>query len=166
MVALESQYHNKCLVDLYNRARIHKTQEMRGNNEEIVLTGIAFAEVVMYTEEARIDDSTAPVFQLADLADMYRPRMEQLGIKLDARVYTTRLKERLFAQIPHLQVQTEGWDVILAFSDDTGAAPTKACEWGSDSDAVHLGHTVKFVPFTGFQEGCQRNSMPNLLLAL
>ena len=35
MVALESQYHNKCLVGLYNRARKHKTQEMRGNDDAL-----------------------------------------------------------------------------------------------------------------------------------
>ena len=48
-------------------------------------------------------------------------------------------------------------------------------EWGSDSDAMHLGRAAKIVgrhvfdeqkPFIGFQEGCQRDSVPNLLLAL
>ena len=70
--------------------------------------------------------------------------MEQFGIKLDARVNTTRLKKRLFAQIPDLQAQTEGRD-LLAFSDDIGAGLTKVCEWGSDSDAVHLSHAAKIV---------------------
>ena len=175
MVALESKYHDKCLVSLYNHARKQKTQEMRETDEEKVLSGIAFAEVVMYIEEARLDDSTAPVFKLADLAHLYRSRMEQLGIKLDARVNTTRLKERLLAQIPDLHVQTQGRDVLLTFSDDIGAALTKACEWDSDSDAVHLDHAAKIVrrhmfdelkPFTGIQEGCQRDSVPNLLLVL
>jgi hypothetical protein len=101
--------------------------------------------------------------------------MEQLGIKLDTRVNTIRLKERLLAQIPDLQAQTQGRNVLLAFSDNIGAALAKACEWDNDSDAVHLGHAAQIVhchmfveqkPFTGFQEGCQRESVPNLLLAL
>ena len=79
------------------------------------------------------------------------------------------------AQIPNLQAHSQGRDVLLAFSDDIGAALTKACEWDSDSDAVHLAHAAKVVrrhmfdelgPFIGFQEGCQRDSVPNLLLAL
>jgi len=37
---------------------------MRGNDEEKVLSGIAFAEVVMYIDETRIDDSTAQVVKL------------------------------------------------------------------------------------------------------
>ncbi|CAL8310973.1 unnamed protein product [Merluccius merluccius] len=72
-----------------------------------------------------------------------RSRMEQLGIKLNVRVNTTRLKERLLAQIPDLQAHTQGRDVLLTFSDDIGAALTKACEWDSDSDAVHLAHAAK-----------------------
>ena len=76
-----------------------------------------------------------------DVADMYRSRMEQLGIKLDARVNTTSLKERLFAQFPDLQAQTE-----------SGGALTKSCEWGSDIDAVHLGHAAKCVRRHMFDE--------------
>uniref|UniRef100_UPI00358FEB60 uncharacterized protein isoform X2 n=1 Tax=Myxine glutinosa TaxID=7769 RepID=UPI00358FEB60 len=174
MIALESKYHNKCLVGLYNRVRKHKTQEKQGTDEEKMLSGIAFAEVVMYIEESRFDDSTAPVFKLADLSDLYRSRMEQLGIKLESKVNTTRLKERLLAQIPDLQAQPQGRDVLLAFSDDIGAALTKACEWDSDSDAVYLGraanivrrHMFELKPFTGFHEGCQRDSVLKLLLAL
>ena len=108
MAALEYKYHNMCLVGLYNHARKHKTQEMCGNGEEKMLSGVAFAEVVMYIGEARIDDSTAPIFKLADLADMYRSRMEQLGIKFDGRVNTTRLKERLFAQTLTCKLRLRG----------------------------------------------------------
>ncbi len=41
MITLEAKYHTKCLVGLYNCARKHKTQEMRGPNEKKVLSGIA-----------------------------------------------------------------------------------------------------------------------------
>ncbi len=51
----------------------------------------SLAEIVMYIEETHFDDSTAPVFRLADLAQLYSSRMEQLGIELDVRVNTTRL---------------------------------------------------------------------------
>jgi hypothetical protein len=61
MVALEAKYHAKCLVSLYNRARKHQSR-MPDTNKEKVLSGIAFAEVVMYIEEARLDDNIAPGF--------------------------------------------------------------------------------------------------------
>ena len=166
MIALKAKYHNKCLASLYNRARRHKDEEKRGSDKETVISGIAFAEIVMYIEEARLDDSTTPVFKLTDLVKLYSSRMEQLGIKLDNKVHSTRLKERLMAHIPHLQAQTQGMDVLLAFSDDISAALSKACEWDSDNDAVHLAHAAKIVrrhmfddqkPFIGFQEGCQRD---------
>ncbi|KAL7407599.1 hypothetical protein ABVT39_010851 [Epinephelus coioides] len=175
MFALGAKYHNKCLVGFYNRVRKHKTQQMQETNEEKLLSGMAFAEIVMYIEETRFDDSIAPVFRLADLAQLYSLRMEQLGTKLDVRLNTTRLKERLLAQIPDLQAQTRGRDVFLAFSDDIGAALTKACEWDSDNDAVCLAHAADIVrrhlfielkPLTGFQETCQRDSVPNALLSL
>ena len=83
----------------------------------------------------------------------------------------------LCSYIPDKQGQSERRSVLLAFSDDIGAALTKACEWDTDSnsDAVHLGHAAKIVrrhmldeqkSFTGFQEGCLGDSVPNLLLAL
>ena len=69
-------------------------------------------------------------------------------------------------QIPDRQAQIQGRDVLLTFSEDIGKALTKACEWDSDSAAVHLAHAAKVArrhmfeeqkPFTGFQEGCQRD---------
>jgi len=175
LIALEAKYHTKCLVGLYNRVRKHKTQERKDTNEEELLSGIAFAEIVMYIEEIQFDDGTAPVFRLADLAQLYSLRMEQLGNKPDVRVNTARLKERLLAQIPDLQAQIRGRDVFLAFSEDIGEALTKACEWDSDNDAMCLARAANIVrrhmfgelkPFTGFQETCQGASVPNALLAL
>ena len=95
MVALEAKYHSKCLVGLYNRARMIKSEG--GNIDETnEISAIAFAEVVMHIEEVRQADETgAPVFKLSDLGQLYSSRIEQLGVKLDATVHTTRLKHRL-----------------------------------------------------------------------
>ena len=174
MVALEAKYHQKCLRDLYHRARKHKSKEILETDEEITIMGIVFAEIVMYIEEARNYES-APVFKLADLADLYKSRMEQHGIKLNNKVNTTRLKKRLMAHIPGLKPHTKGRDVLLAFTDDIGAALTKACEWDSESDAIHLANAAKIVrrhmfeerkSFTGLKNECQRDSVPKLLLTL
>ena len=146
MVALEAKYHTKCLVGLYNRARKTKAEGHKGTDEKELISGIAFAELVMYIEETRqLDEEIAPVFKLSDLAQLYMSRMEQLGVKLDVRVHTTRLKQRLLAQFSNMQAQNRGRDVLFAFEEDIGAALTKACEFDSDNDAIHLACAAKTV---------------------
>ena len=46
--------------------------------------------------------------RLADLVQLYQSRMEQLGVQLDTRVHSTRLKQRLLAQFPDLREHTKG----------------------------------------------------------
>ena len=74
-----------------------------------------------------------------------------------------------------MRAQKKGRDVLLAFEDDNGPALAKACEFDSDSDAIHLARAAKIVrdhmfeeakPFTGFTEGCQKESVSPLLLVL
>lgn len=101
--------------------------------------------------------------------------MEQLGVKLDTRVHTTRLKQCLLAQFTDMQAQKKGRDVLIAFEEDIGTALAKACEFDSDNEAIHLARAAKIVrshmfgkgmPFTGFPAGCQKESVPSLMLAL
>ena len=60
----------------------------------------------------------------------------------------------------------------MAFEEDIGTALAKACEFDSDNAAIHLAHAVrsqmfgKAKPFNGFPSGCQKDSVPSLLLAL
>ncbi len=77
MIALEAKYHTKCLLGLYNHARKIKTN---ASQNEPQVSGIAFAELVIYIEETRLEASTVPVFKLADLVHLYTSRLEQLGI--------------------------------------------------------------------------------------
>jgi hypothetical protein len=79
MVALESKYHTKCLVGLYNRAKKAKSEGTKYHERSV--SGIVFAELVLYIEETRLNEETAPVFKLADLAQLYQSRMEQLKFK-------------------------------------------------------------------------------------
>ena len=101
--------------------------------------------------------------------------MQQLGVKLNTRVHSTRLRLRLLAQFPDIRAHTKGRDVLLVFEEDVGAALTKACALDSDNDMVHLARAAQTVrrhmfeggePFNGFPEGCQEDSVPPLLLAL
>jgi hypothetical protein len=69
LVAQEAEYHLKCLVSLYNKARDTKTTEEPDQDD--VNHGIALAELVSYIDEARMDALVAPVFKLVDLTTMY-----------------------------------------------------------------------------------------------
>ena len=127
MVALEAKYHAKCLVSLYNRARKAIAEGQRGINETEALSGIAFAELVMYIEEMRqLDEERAPVFKLSNLAQLYTSRLEQLGVKRHVKVHTTRLKQRLLAHFTDMQAQKKGREVLLAFEEDIGTAWPKS----------------------------------------
>ena len=115
------------------------------------------------------------MFKLANLVELYQSRMQWLGVKLDTRVNSTWMKQRILAQFTDMHTHTKGRDVLLIFEEGVVAALTKACEMDSDNDVVHLERAAQTVrrhmfeeggPFNGFPEGCQEDSVPSLLLAL
>lgn len=175
MVALEAKYHKKCLVALYNRARKTSIGGTTDTEEDRSVLGRVFAELVMYINETRLDESKAPVFKLADLARLYESRMAQFGVQCDERTHTTRLKQRLLAQFPDLRAQKKGRDIYLVFDEDLGAALTKACELDTESDALHLAHAAQIVrryifdeakPFSELLAGSPTETVPRELLTL
>ena len=59
LVAQDAEYHEKCLVSLYNRARRAKTCSTELDGDD-VNHGIAFAELVSYIDDAlKMDDLVA-----------------------------------------------------------------------------------------------------------
>lgn len=172
MIAIEAKYHHSCLRSLYNRAR---QAASKGNDgDDSCLHGIAFAQLVAYLEDMNSDENSAPVFKLTDIAQLYKTRLEQLGVTVDKRIHTTRLKERLLTELPHLKAHSEGRDTLLSFEKDIGPALMIACH--NDHDAVHLMRAAQVVrkeifdsiiSFDGsFQENCQQKAVPPSLLAL
>ena len=51
MGALEAKYHTSCLLKLYNRARAGKNIVDSETNNDATISGIVFAELVMFLEE-------------------------------------------------------------------------------------------------------------------
>jgi hypothetical protein len=70
-------------------AAINNSQQSGFANNE----SLAFAQLLEYIGEEKQDTSIAPVFKVSDLSKMYHNRLQQLGIKSDTRVHTTRLKK-------------------------------------------------------------------------
>ena len=84
----EAQYHAKFLVSLYNRAK--QLNDDKKENEENVFHGIALAQLVAYLEESHSFAHENPVvFRLAELADLYIQRLQQLGVYVSWRVHST-----------------------------------------------------------------------------
>ena len=174
MIVIEAKYHSRCLAALYNRARTASSTYVDEDHAD--LHGIALAELVAYMEDFRVEKSIAPVFKLADLAHLYKTRLKQLGVVIDGRVHTSRLKLRLLSVFPDLRAHLQGRNMMLSFYDDIGGALQKACDHDSDHDAMHLVRAAKVVrrqmfkqkfSFNGsFTEESQRSVVPQSLLAL
>ena len=117
-----------------------------------------------------------PVFKLADLADMYKSRLMQLGEKATERIHTTRLKNRILSQNPSVEEQKNGRDVFLAFKSDLANVLDKAHNEDYDEEAIHLAKAASIVrkdmlskkyTFNGsFESNCQLNSVPASLVSL
>ena len=91
MIALGAQYHPQCLIGLYNRTRKAQSTGSQDTNQERAVSAVVFAELVLYIEETRQDEETAPVFILTDLVQLCQSRMEQLGVHLNTRVHPSLL---------------------------------------------------------------------------
>ena len=144
MVALEAEYHLACLTDLYDRKRALKEKTQEDSMTQCI-HGVVLAELVAYIEETKLQESVLPVFKLADLSRLYTKRMEEQDVKVEGRVHSTRLKQRILSQIPDMQAVKEGREVLLVFNKDVGVVLRQVCESNYDSDALHLSKAAQIV---------------------
>ena len=131
MVATVAKYHRNCLRPYYNRTREPVSTDTDVDRQR----SIAVAELLAFIEDTQSDEDNAPVFKLVDLANMYRHRLEQLGVSIENRIHTSRLKLPLLAELPDLRAHKQGRDTLLMF-ENIGPALNKA--YDHDSDAMHL----------------------------
>ena len=117
---------NALPVSLYNRARATETYSAE-SDADAVNHGIAFAELVSYIEDARMDNLVAPIFKLSDLVSLYSNRLKQLGTEVAGRILSSKLKIRVLSYFSDMEAHTQGREVILAFNGDVGAVLRKAC---------------------------------------
>ena len=176
VVAQELKYHPACLAGLYNQERAHlKTLEHEEGNERSPSREaypLAFSELVTYITEAKTSsaDISPSIFKLADLASLYKQRLEQLGV-VSPDVNSTRLKEKLPREMPELEAYQKGRNVLLAFHKDVGSTLSQACEY---TEAIILAKAAKIIrrnmldhksKFDGqFHEGCVEEAIPPTLL--
>ena len=109
------------------------------------LHGIALAELLTYIQESRTESEVAPVFKLADLVEMYTSILKDLGADAETRAHSTRLKDRILANIPDIRAHKQGRDVLLVFEGDIGLVLKKSCESDFGEEAIILAKTADIV---------------------
>ena len=179
MMSQDAMYHSKCLKALYKKAEKVNQSESKDNTFK-QLQGIALAELLAYIEDCRsesLENNQAPMFKLADLNQMYMTRLNDLGAETTSRMHSTRLKERILANIPDMQAHKQGRDVYLVFTDDVGLALKKALDSDYDEEAIVLAKAAEIVrrdilkhdksDFEGkFTTNCQQQSVLQSLMSL
>lgn len=117
MMTVEAKYHALCLTGLYNKLRDTETNdsiETSGNQMNPFSShiagkhgfiGLAFAQLVVYIEEVKSDTVILPIFKLARLTDMYSKRLQELGVEINCRVNSTKLKNLIRSYFPDMCAQ-------------------------------------------------------------
>ena len=119
MIAQDSVYHSKCLLTLYRNSSQKQLGEGYTENEKKI-HGIVLAELVSFIEQSATNQNTAPVFKVADLAEMYKTRLIELGAHSPNRVHTTKLRNRIMAHFENIKEFKEGNISYLVFESDIG----------------------------------------------
>ncbi len=174
VIAQELKYHPSCLTGLYNRERAYLTkvenEKKSQRSLETEVYPLAFSELVTYMAETKASSEGPSIFRLADMHSLYKQRLQQLGVE-SPDVNSTRLKDKLLAELPELEAHKKGRDVLLAFQEDVGSALSHASEY---SEAIVLAKAAKILrrqmidhksTFDGtFHEGCVEEAIPSTLL--
>ena len=94
--------------------------------KEREVSNIVVVGLVLYIEEARLDEDMAQVFKLANLVELYQSRMQQLGVKLETNVHSTRtqrgetsywyLKKTSGLFPPNMFLPPVSWTVTMMWS--------------------------------------------------
>ena len=126
MIAQDSVYHSKCLLTLYRNSSQKQLGEGYTENEKQI-HGIVLAELVSFIEQSATNQNTAPVFKVADLAEMYKTRLIELGASPN-RVHTTKLQNRIMAHFENIKEFKEGNISYLVFESDIGSVLKTVCD--------------------------------------
>ncbi len=143
VVAQELKYHAACLAALYNKEKSHLSRNANSIEEECFsnIYPLVFSELLTYMTEAKLNSEKPSVFRLAELVNLYKQRLQQLGEDA-SNVNSTRLKEKILKELPEVEAHKKGRDVLLAFQDDISLTLSESCAY---SDAIILSKAAKIL---------------------
>lgn len=122
-----------------------KLDESTAYNNNTQLHAIAFAEIVSYIEGFTDCQETVPVFILMELSKMHCSILEDQGVVQTSRLHSTRLKEKLEAEILDMVSYKRERDIVLAFDQHMEDVIAKACERNDDSEALQLAREAALI---------------------
>ena len=145
MIAQDAMYHRNCLTDLYKKANAAQL-DGNYNDAERQLHGIAFSEVVTYIKEVTMYTSEKKlVFKLSDLNKLYCQRLKELGMEVQGRIHSTRLKQRILLHFPGMSSYADGREVFMAFNTDIGEVLGSSLSTNYDDEGYILAEAAKII---------------------
>ena len=100
IIAQDAMYHQNYLTDLYKKANAAQLDANYSDSEK-QLHGIAFSEMVIFIEEMTMHTPEKKfLFKLSDLNKLYCQRLNKLGMEVQERIHSTRLKNRILSHFP------------------------------------------------------------------
>lgn len=168
MIAQEAKYHAKCLLNLYRETA---RSDRDYNDADAHFKGAALAELISYINDEN-ESNDHKVFRLKDLVNLYKDRLNDMGVKTNY-VRSTSLKHRLLLHVPGLVEYPEGRDTFLTIVDSIGNILRKAYQKDEDEQHVNMmnivqairhdvfSHPVKIT--THYDKKCQTEAIPNSL---
>ena len=172
MIAIEAKYQAKCLVGLYNRAKMLIFMATKDTTTPVLsLDELAFAELIAHIDETLHVEEPA-VLILSELVKYFSSELEEVGLGCD-KINATRLKERILSAYRDLTAHTEGRDILLIPQNEISGLLKEAKK---HSDAQHLARAATIIrrdilqiknSFNGtFPQECQKGPIPASLKPL
>ena len=93
---------------MYTRARARAKNIYKDKNlGQKRIEGIALAELIAYMKDIHIESDAAPIFELAELARLYKTRLKLFGGDVSGRFNNNHLKTRILAHQQDLQAYSK-----------------------------------------------------------
>ena len=103
--------------------------------------------MITHLENSRIEmieNLETPLFKPSEVTKVYQEKLQQFGIQINSRIHSTRVKEKLMANIPGLAAHKQGKEVLLIFEEDVGSALSISYDQ-SDGKALCLAQAAKII---------------------
>ena len=131
MVAIDAQYHLRCLAAFYDRGRYRKRRSNKAPRR-INAEKFAFTEVVSYIKKYGQIGGDLNVFELSDIKKLYCDFLLKFDLQRNFKII-----------FQHLNLIIAS--LVLSFRKDVGDALLDACYFDSDDEAMMLMRVAKIV---------------------
>ena len=116
---------------------------------------LAFPQLLLHIEECK-ENEDVKIFKLASLCKTYDELLQQLGETNAGRIHSTRLKEKILANMPDMKAHADGHNVFLSFDVDIARILQVEMAIDCDEEAAALSLASKIIR----RDIISRNAVP------